>query len=187
MSGQRNDSISDQSPYDARVVSNFIVRWHIEQSEPVTQLRLYKLLYFAHGWYLLDRQQPLVWNYFEAWEHGPVIKVVRDNFLQFKDKPIEKFASAFDLRRGELIELPHHLASMDETFVSGVIAAYQKYTATQLSQITHEKGSPWDAIWKSRAPVGRFGLRLRNDEILTDFQSLVDKSESAYHRYPYFG
>jgi uncharacterized phage-associated protein len=161
-------------PYDARVVANFILHYHLLRSENLTQLRLYKLLYFAHGWHLVERHRPLVWNYFEAWENGPVIKVVRDNFAAFKEKPIDRFCSMFDFRKGEDIELPHRLRVPEEEFVSVVIEAYRKYSAQELSVITHASGSPWDAIWKARTPVGRFGLRLRDDEILTDLQQLVD-------------
>jgi uncharacterized phage-associated protein len=147
-------------------------------------LRLYKLLYFAHGWYLVERREPLVWNDFEAWKDGPVIKVVRDNFATFKFNAITQFARMFDLRQGEEIELPSHLDSPDEAFVIGVIDAYRHLTAKELSLLTHAKGSPWDRVWRAREPVGRFGLRLRQHEILSDFQNLVDECESSYYYQP---
>lgn len=162
-------------PYDARIVSNFIVYHHQQIAEPITQLRLYKLLYFSHGWHLVERQKPLVWNYFEAWQHGPVIKVVRDNFSSFGAEPIDRFSSAFDLDLGRIIELPHRLQVEDELFVEGIIRAYREFTAAELSQMTHAVGSPWERVWQSDSPVGRFGLRLKNDEILKDFQHVVDK------------
>src|SRR5262245_18684319 len=132
------------SPYDARTVANFILFYHFQKPEPVTQLRLYKLLYFAHGWHLVERQKPLVWNDFEAWKNGPVVKVVRDNFASFKDYPIDTFAKAFDFRRGQLIEMPHRLDASAELFVGAVIEGYKRYTAGQLSMLTHTKGSAWE-------------------------------------------
>ena len=164
-----------EAPYDARVVANFILHYHHLRAEALTQLRLYKLLYFAHGWHLVERGRPLVWNSFEAWEMGPVIKVVRDNFAPYKEKSIDRFCSMFDFRKGEEVELPHRLREEEEKFVSGVIEAYRKYSAIELSLITHASGSSWDAIWKARTPIGRFGLRIRDDEILTDLQEVVDK------------
>jgi uncharacterized phage-associated protein len=173
-----SDHGSDQF-YDARVIANYILYYHYERSEPITQLRLYKLLYFAHGWHLLERHKPLVWNDFEAWKNGPVVKVVRDNFSAFKDDPIEGYAKAFDLLRGETVQLAHRLDVGVESFIAGVIEAYRSYTAGELSELTHLRGSAWDSVWKSKEPLGRFGLRLKNDEILRDFQDVVDKGEGA--------
>jgi len=172
---------SVHQPYDARTVTNFIIHYHRQRNEEITQLRLYKLLYFCHGWYLVERGVPLVWNNFEAWQNGPVIKVVRDCFASFKEQPIVGFASMFDLRTDRAVELPHHLLREDELFVAGVVEAYRKYSSEQLSLITHTLNSPWDEVWKSRQPTGRFGLRIRNDEILIDFKNIVDNTDCDYH------
>lgn len=172
------------APYDARVAANFIVYLHLSKSEPITQLRLYKLLYFAHGWHLAERAQQLVWNAFEAWEHGPVIKVVRDCFCRFGEDDIDSFASMFDLRAGDVVELPHRLQASDEAFVAQVVSAYSDYSAKQLSLITHAKGSPWEQVWRAGKPVGRFGLRLTDHEILRDFQDMVDLGEFDYKQVP---
>ena len=157
------------------MVANFILRVHEARREEITQLRLYKLLYFSHGWYLAEHEQPLVWNYFEAWENGPVIKVVRDCFSKFGKSPITEYCSMFDLRAGKYLVLPSTLMSLDEHFIEGVIDAYKKYSSRQLSLLTHTTGSSWDLVWNSKRPVGRFGLRLTNDEILREFQDIVDK------------
>jgi uncharacterized phage-associated protein len=167
-------------PYDARVVANFILYRHREARSEITQLSLYKFLYFAHGWYLVERGGPLVWNNFEAWKNGPVIKAVRDCFAEFRDRPIDRLGSMFDFRTGSVVELPHRLRPSDEVFVGGVIDAYQRYSPEQLSLLTHEKGSPWDRLWKAKEPVGRFGLRLKNNEILLDFLDIVSEAKSAY-------
>jgi len=180
MSAVPDPSVEVFPPYDARVVANFILRHHRDRGESITQLRLYKLLYFAHGWYLVERNTPLVWNYFEAWKNGPVVKVVRDCFAEFRDRPIDRFSSMFDFRAGKEVELPFHLCPRDEAFVAGVVDAYRSYSPAQLSLMTHEKGSPWDRVWKARSPIGRFGLRLKNDEILTDFQDIVPDAKSVY-------
>jgi len=171
-------------PYDARVVANFILHKYLERFEEMTQLRLYKLIYFSHGWYLAEYRRPLVWNHFEAWENGPVIKVVRDCFSRFQTAPIDSFSSIFDYRTGGTIELPHRLRDNDEAFVELVTAGYDRYTAGQLSGLTHARGSAWDLIWRAKGPVGRFGLRLTNDEILRDFQDIAVPEEGSYKGSP---
>lgn len=171
---ENSSSVIDlAAPYDARAVSNYLISQHRASGEIITQLRLYKLLYFSHGWYLAEFNRPLVWNSFEAWERGPVVKAVRDCFKKFGDRAITQFASSFDFRVGKELEFSSELGASDAEFIDAVVAAYQRYSAYELSELTHESGGPWEKIWNARAPVGRFGLRLKDHEIRDDFQDVA--------------
>src|SRR5271163_1555007 len=44
-----------------------------EEPDPLTHLRLQKLLYYAQGWYLGIFGRALFTNRIEAWRHGPVV------------------------------------------------------------------------------------------------------------------
>lgn len=160
------------APYDAREVSNFILRLAKGQGRQLTQMSLLKILYYAHGWYLASFDTPLVKQPVEAWEHGPVVKVVRDAFKDFGKKPITAYAERVDLETGELVTLSSELADDDENFVRATFEAYVRYDALTLSDMTHARGSPWDKVWNATEAVGRLGLRIRNDEIRRYFLSL---------------
>lgn len=162
------------APYDAREVSNCILKIAGEQGCKITQMSLLKILYYAHGWYLASRGVPLFKQPVEAWEHGPVVKVVRDAFKSFGKRPITSPAERVDLETGELIELPSDLSEQDNEFIRSIFGAYAKYDAFTLSDMTHEKNSPWDRVWNTDGTVGRLGLRIRNDEIQRHFLSLGD-------------
>ncbi|MXO59751.1 DUF4065 domain-containing protein [Altererythrobacter salegens] len=79
-------------PYDAREVSNHIIKLAINSRLELTQMSLLKIVFFAHGWYLVSKGAPLIRQPVEAWEYWPVVKVVRDAFKEFGKKPINKFA-----------------------------------------------------------------------------------------------
>lgn len=156
-------------PYDARAIANFLLDIAETRKLELTQLSLLKLLYFAHGWYLAKTGSPLVKQEFEAWEYGPVIKVIRDEFKPFGKKPIKARAYKLDLYKNQRVLVEPILATQDENFVREIFDAYHVYDAWSLSNMTHEKGSPWDVVWNSSEPMGRFALRIRNEDIKQHF------------------
>jgi uncharacterized phage-associated protein len=138
-------------------------------------MSLLKLIYFAHGWHLARCASPLVRQDFEAWTYGPVIKVVRDEFSEFGDAAISGRATRFDLIAGCRHVVRPELMEQDQAFVRTIFKAYHGYSAWQLSELTHEAGSPWDRLWNSESPVGRLALRLRNDDIRDHFVSISQR------------
>jgi uncharacterized phage-associated protein len=160
------------APYDARSVANLVLERVFEHGKFVTQLQLYKIVYFAHGWYLAKLGSPLVSQTFEAWKYGPVIKVLREAFKDFDEKPITTKAEKFDLITGELT-LPDPITDPeDRQFVIQIVDFYHTYDGWELSDLTHEQGSPWDRVWNSKIPVGNLGLRIDDEAIRSYFVQL---------------
>lgn len=108
------------SPYDAREVSNFVLKLANGSGRALTQMSLLKIIFYAHGWYLASKDKPLFRQPVEAWEHGPVVKVVRDAFKEFGSKPIDRMADRLDLETGELVAVSDWLEKDDETFVESI-------------------------------------------------------------------
>lgn len=160
------------APYDAREVSNYVLKLATALGRSLTQMSLLKVIFYSHGWYLATYDQPLVKQPIEAWEFGPVIKVVRDAFKEFGKKPITRYAEKLDLETGELIAVGCTLSPTDEKFVHDIYRLYENKTAFQLSDMTHEPGSPWDKVWNTKSAVGRFGLRIRNEDIREYFKQM---------------
>ena len=167
--------MTNSAPYDARAVANFLLDEADKRKFTLTQMKLYKIIYFAHGWYLAYSNSPLVLHDFEAWKYGPIIKVLRDAFGKFGNKPINIRADKLDILTGHRQPVAAHLAPKDADFVMQVYDAYHIYDAWHLSRLTHEAGSPWDLLWNSIEPIGRLGLRLRNDEIKVQFARLPQR------------
>jgi uncharacterized phage-associated protein len=163
------------APYDARAIANFLLDLAAQRRLPCTQMVLYKLMYFAHGWYLSFFERPLVQQEFEAWKRGPVIKVVRDEFRMYRDDEITTRAHRLDIYTGIKSLVSSKLQEEDEMFILNVFDSYYHFGAWKLSEMTHETGSPWDKLWNSPNPVGRLALRIKNEEIKAHFDGLGDR------------
>ena len=163
------------APYDARAVANLILDFGESRKLRLTQLSLYKILYFAHGWYLVKTGEPLITQDFEAWEFGPVVKVLREEFRGFGKQRIAGRAHRLDIFSGERSVVEPLLAQEDRDFVESILGAYQSYHAWRLSEMTHEIGSPWDKVWNASEPIGRLGLRITNAEIKAHFDRLPER------------
>ncbi len=162
-------------PYDARAIANLLLDLADEKTFPLTQISIIKLIYFAHGWYLARWNRPLIFQEFEAWQHGPVIKVVRDEFKCFGKGKITARAQKIDLHLGKRSIVKTELLEEDAKFVAAIFNAYHIYDAWQLSELTHEQGSPWDRVWNASEPIGRMALRIRNEDIREHFWHLSER------------
>jgi uncharacterized phage-associated protein len=160
------------APYDAREVGNYVLKLAKASGRSLTQMSLLKIIFYSHGWYLAAKDQPLIKQPIEAWEYGPVIKVVRDAFRGFGKSAINRFAEKLDLETGELIPVGCTLSPDDERFVMSIYQLYEQKSAFELSDMTHEPGSPWDDVWNTKSAVGRFGLRIRNEDIRDFFKRM---------------
>lgn len=167
--------MEDRPPYDARAVANLLLDMADQRGQPLTQMSLLKIMYFAHGWFLAMNNMPLVRQDFEAWEYGPVVKVIRDEFKNFKKEPITSRAQRLDIYTGtrELVKPLENLEHVD--FVKSIYEFYHVYDAWKLSEMTHEEGSPWDALWNADRPTGRLALRIRNEDIKDHFNGFTQR------------
>ena len=72
------------------VIANPFIRKSLKEKKPITQIKLQKLIYFAHGFYLAIREKPLVKEKIEAWQFGPVITSVYHKFKDWGSNPIDE-------------------------------------------------------------------------------------------------
>lgn len=126
--------------YSAKAIANYI----IEHAKNVSPMKLQKLVYFAHGWYLAYKKEPLIIESVEVWDYGPVVRELYDTFKAYGNKPIDEPAEECDWSTGETY-VPR-IDEKDEFVVSlldAVIKMYGRHSAIKLSQATHEDGTPW--------------------------------------------
>jgi len=114
-------------------------------------MTLLKVLYFAHAWYLAKEDKPLIAQPFEAWDYGPVNRVVYDQFKKFGKNPINIRAVSFDVSRISFCPTSYSLDAETEKFLGDIFDYYSQFHALKLSDLTHEKGGPWDVIWSAAA------------------------------------
>jgi uncharacterized phage-associated protein len=157
--------------YDARAVANYFIDRADRTELPLTIMTLLKVLYFAHGWHLAQFSKPLIAQPFEAWKHGPVSRVVYDQYKESGKKTIKKRAVSFDPNSMEFIETPYSFEKGTQKLLDDIFDYYAKFHPFTLSDLTHEKGGPWDEIWSGAQDRAVPGMIIPNKLILRWFES----------------
>jgi uncharacterized phage-associated protein len=180
--GTRNSCAASKSAYDpamahdGRAVANTILNSADRLQRPLTHMALQKITYFAHGLYIAAHGAPLVKQPFEAWEHGPVVRVVYDAFKSAGDAPIVSRAQRLNPVTRELEAVASDLAPDTASFVEQVVWQYGHIHASELRRMTHEIGGPWHQVW--HAPAGRvtLGMRIDNEVVRRHFAATLQRN-----------
>lgn len=129
-----------EAKYKALEIANFYIQLLSSMPEnQVDNLKLNKLLYYVQGWSLVRLGRPLFSDAIQAWDFGPVEPEVYHTFKCCGKNEIEEPSDTFDESRlsGDELEL-----------LIDVYQRYGRYTGWALKEMTHEKGGPWDIVYK---------------------------------------
>lgn len=111
---------------------NYVRQLNIdEDEEPITNLKLQKLLYYAQGSCLAILDKPLFDDPIVHWMHGPVVVSVYNTYSKYRGNPInydETFDVVFDEETNALL--------------ISVYGTFGQYSAWGLRNMTHEE-DPW--------------------------------------------
>src|SRR5439155_19093596 len=128
MIAQSRSTIADaQSPF---AVANYFIRKAALTKMPLTPMKLIKLVYLAHGWHLALTGRSLIREPVEAWKFGPMIESLYHAFKRYGNSPIPpEAATDAELKDGD---------GNVKRILDKVWDSYSKYTAAQLSTLTHQ-------------------------------------------------
>ena len=110
-----------------------------EEGKPLKHMKLQKLVYFAYGWYFIDSDTPLFPQTICAWQHGPVVEELYQQYKSFKKYPIEVDDVSYPQFDNVVLDV---LGEVWET--------YSPCTDTHLRNITHRPDAPWSKVYNSR-------------------------------------
>jgi uncharacterized phage-associated protein len=145
--------------YDPKAIANYFLRVAQDHGQPLSPMKIQKLVYFANGWHLAIKDSPLINEQVEAWPYGPVIPSLYRAFRRFGDQPITALASrpvsgvdslgenTYRKMAPRIDDVPEQ-AEFTQAFLNRIWDLYGHYTAVQLSNETHRSGTPWDTICK---------------------------------------
>lgn len=162
--------------YSAKAVANYFLANYGHHK--ISPLRLQKLVYISHGWYLALRDRELVDDeYAEAWEFGPVFPSLYHEFKDFGAKPITRKAQDLVLSKKRFdfeTVVPEIIHDDHDTqgFLSEVWLVYEKYTPPQLSALTHAPGTPWKKT-RDKDP-GKRNAAIPNDLIKAHYKEKAE-------------
>lgn len=164
--------------YDVRAIANWFLARASKEGEHLTAMKLQKLAYVSHGWWLGFNGTPLVHDAVEAWKWGPVFRLLYQEFSEFGSTPITKRATAFD---GATLVMREIGIDAYETpdpkvmgrFLESVWKAYGHYDAGELSDITHRDGTPWhQMLMKMERTIKPYTI-IPNDLIRAHYEHLL--------------
>lgn len=151
--------------YNGREIANFVLDFCSGKGIPVTNLSLQKIVYFCHVWSLIELGRPLVKQQFEAWEHGPVLQYLYREFKAFGSDPITVRAQKMDCVTGKIKPAEYKFDSETGELLSRIVDFYSRLTGSQLRNLSHAMGGPWETVWNHKESVSP-GMYISNDEIL---------------------
>jgi uncharacterized phage-associated protein len=159
-------------PYDARAIANLTLDLADFHNLSVSTLALQKILYFEHGWWLAKKSGPLIAQAFEAWDFGPVVRIVYDSF---KDTPkaegIRTRAFQFDYVLNKQVVAKPNITDSDLAFLEEIVQFYAKRKASELVTMTHWIDDPWDMVRNNK--VNSPGNIIDNEIIKSHFLSIT--------------
>jgi uncharacterized phage-associated protein len=159
-------------------VANFFIQQSVDAgSSDLTQLKLQKMVYFAHGWHLALLDGPLFAEPVQAWRYGPVIQSLRAEFRHFGNTVINKKARDITLDNGILVERDVELRqpATITRFLNRIWEVYGRFSPIQITNMTHEQGTPWHQIatyYNFKIPAG---VTIPNDLIKNYFKAIAAK------------
>lgn len=153
----------ESPPYDPRAVANLLLDIAVsDEGDPyvITNVALQKLLYFAHGHFLIQYGVPLVVGAFEAWTYGPVHPTVYHAFKGAGREPISVRATAKNIMTGEVRHLESPRDSRVRRLIHDILRAYGNLGAGRLIEISHAPKGPWDTVVNKAKTSVALGLRI---------------------------
>lgn len=128
--------------HPALTVANYFVQKGLDEGKPLSPMKVQKLVYIAHGWFLAINEQPLIEDKIGAWPFGPVIGSIYKEFAEFARSKITRLA-----------ESSHYDANgldiATKQFLDRIWKKYGAFSATKLSAMTHLPGTPWSETYES--------------------------------------
>ena len=161
---------------NALAIANFFIQKSLETGVPITNMKLVKLVYIAHGWYLGLTGQPLLNEAVEAWKYGPVVPSVYHTFKEYGGAPISKIATY----PNELGHTGEYALSGPELipFLNKIWEVYGNHSGVDLSAMTHQNDTPWQKVWESKGWLSR-SEAIPDNVIKQYYENLVHVPESA--------
>lgn len=140
-----------------QVANYFLALTDEDAGDAMSNLRLQKLVYYAQGFHLALRGQPLFAEPIEAWTQGPVVPELYERFKSYAAGaiPVAEAGDAATDLPGKVKEL------LDEVY-----AVFGQFSAWKLRELTHAE-PPW-ANTPCGTEISHQALREHFATMLTD-------------------
>lgn len=123
-----------------------IIRLSAETGEPITNIKLQKLLYYCYAWYLVEtnNKEKLFNDQIEAWQYGPVVPNAYHEFKRFGADNISYTEEEIEEKQKQI-----NFSELEKDVISQTFFAYAHRSATTLVSLTHSE-TPWILAFDSK-------------------------------------
>ena len=122
--------------HKASTIANHFIRLHAPDNTP---MKLQKLVYYAHGWNLALNNRALINEQIEAWDYGPVARSLFSATKRYGDNPV---TSLIVTSNAPVSASPNMIGFLDQIW-----RIYGHFSGIQLSNMTHDAGTPWRKVY----------------------------------------
>lgn len=142
--------------YPSAVIAEFFIEKDKNMKGDV--MKVLKLVYIAHGFYLAFTDNPLIKESVQAWQYGPVIPEL---YFRLKTNDLDTTSVFYEDKKR---------LNNDSDVLNLLGTVYKKYgvySGVELSNLTHQKDTPWDIT------VNQYGSTIDNELIKNHYKRLI--------------
>lgn len=155
-------------------VADYFIAEAAKREFSFTNLTLQRLAYYAQGWHLALRDEPIFEEDFEAWVHGPAIPALYQRFASFSAFPIPPSAG-------------NKVRKMKPAVHNQLFSALKEYGMAGPSTLEFMVRSepPWRQARGNTAPMAACSTIITKDRMKARFKALA--TERNYERLINYG
>lgn len=116
-----------------------------EKVDDLNSIKLQKMLYFIHGWYMAITNEVLIDQPFYKGQYGPIIPEVIECLKNYNGQPIDEYISQWDEKSLSVCPLFVNLQALPqfENIANQVWKQYFHLSTVQLSSLANAENTPW--------------------------------------------
>jgi len=133
-------------------VANVIISLAEQIGEPVTNMKLQKLLYYSYAWHLVEFNTKLFPEQIQAWQYGPVVPSV---YVQYSDYGADNIKEPVDGNADQV-------SGESRELIEEVFSVYGGKSAIELMRLSHSE-APWRDTYVEGAKIDI------PDQIISDY------------------
>jgi uncharacterized phage-associated protein len=152
-----------------QVANTFLARF-APQAGGIEHMKLQKLDYFVHGWWLAYHDNRLLSEPPQVWKYGPVFPSLYQDLKIFGSEPLLE-----PVRTNPFGGVPELVPEGDQdasALITWVWGRYGHLSAFALSDMTHRKGSAWQQVAESKKYRVPDNFPLVDEAVRAEFESI---------------
>lgn len=142
--------------------------------EGIGHMKLQKLSYFAHGWWLAFNETPFLTERPQVWQYGPVFKSLYNILKSFGSNLIFEPQKALPFEELKIINDNDKI----EQLIKWVWKKYGSYSALVLSDMTHQPETPWWKIAKEHNYCVKKNTEIQDSDMEKYFKNEATELDS---------